>query len=102
MRNKALYCDAAAMYSTAAHKSVSEADVPPRAGIALLSSTEVACMASMPVAIHGAQAFLSPNFGALATPVRRQTWQACLYKTLPAPLAIGTAAAIILVSGVTL
>ena len=56
------------MYSTAARRSASEAVVPPRAGIAPLPLTEVAYMASMPVAMRGPQASLSPNLGAPATP----------------------------------
>src|SRR5690606_12424243 len=72
------------MYSTAARKVASSADVAPRGGTAPWPFMAVARMESKPFSIRGAQAVLSPSFGALATPVLWQATQAVLYSFSPA------------------
>ena len=70
----AAYLAASTMYCTAARMSSSEAlAAPPLGGIGGLPCIATLTMASMPVLMYGSQAALSPNLGALATPV---AWQA--------------------------
>jgi hypothetical protein len=60
--------------ATAALTSASDNDAfPPLGGIAPLPLSALACSASRPVLMRGAQAALSPSFGAPATP---GVWQA--------------------------
>src|SRR5258708_14205495 len=59
--------------------------MPPFGGIAFLPFSALLCSASTPVAIRGAQAALSPNFGAPATPAAWQTEQTLSYVPLPSP-----------------
>src|SRR4029077_20550338 len=72
------YFAAAAMYSTAALTSSSDAEEPPLAGImpALPWKPLIAwvCSVAIPCLMRSAQAALSPNFGAPATPA---PWNAC-------------------------
>jgi hypothetical protein len=61
------------MYATTPLISASLALEPPLGGIAPLPLIALAVSASTPCAVRGAQAALSPTFGAPATPV---AWQA--------------------------
>src|SRR3546814_21118328 len=72
------------MYSTAARKVASSADDAPRGGMAPLPLRATAMIESIPLAISGLQAALSPSLGALATPVLWQAMQADLYSFSPA------------------
>src|SRR5690606_21930842 len=77
------YLTVLSMYSTAAFRVASSAVVAPRGGMAPLPLMATSIMASMPRAISGSQAFLSPSLGALATPVVWQATQADLYSFSP-------------------
>src|SRR5512138_3368409 len=57
--------------------------LPALAGIAPLPPTTDLTNASLPVATRGAHAALSPNFGALATPVAWHATQVDSYTALP-------------------
>lgn len=72
------YLTALAMYSTVARISASDAWVPPRGGMAPLPAMAIRVMPSIPSFRRSAQAALSPNLGAPATPAAWHTWQACL------------------------
>ena len=86
------YLAAAAMNSTAARRSASDAwAAPPRGGIAPLPLATLLYSASMPAGRRADQAALSPNLGAPATPAAWHTWQACLYRASPAPAAAAAA-----------
>src|SRR3989344_3878071 len=88
------YLAAAAMNSTAARRSASDAwAAPPRGGIAPLPLATLLYSASMPAGRRADQAALSPNLGAPATPAAWHTWQACLYRASPAPAPAAAAAA---------
>src|SRR3546814_16049339 len=89
------------MYSTAALTSASEACEPPRGGMAPLPLMAMASMLSMPCSIKGAQAALSPNLGAPATPAAWQAKQTDLYSFSPAGsmAAVSAAAAAGLAAG---
>src|SRR3954470_12513114 len=68
------------MYSMAARRSASESDaLPPLGGIAPLPLAADCTRASLPCLMRGAQAALSPSFGALATPASWQVLQEVLY-----------------------
>src|SRR4029453_14631395 len=69
------YFDSDTMYCTTALMSVSLALDPPLGGIAPLPLMALAVRPSTPCARRGAQAALSPTFGALATPLAWQTAQ---------------------------
>ena len=78
------YLTAAAMCSTAARNSASLAlATAPRGGIAPLPLMTDAVSASMPCPSRGAQAALSPNFGAPATPAAWHTLQPDAYTLAP-------------------
>src|SRR3990167_1066082 len=86
------YLASAAMNSTAARRSASDAwAAPPRGGIAPLPLATLLYSASMPAGRRADQAALSPNLGAPATPAAWHTWQACLYRASPAPAAAAAA-----------
>src|SRR6185295_12111463 len=68
---------------------------PPRGGIAPLPLIAIAVMPSTPSARRGAQAALSPSFGAPATPLAWQAWQICVYRTGTAPAAAAGAAPVL-------
>src|SRR3989344_3401208 len=88
------YLAAAAMNSTAARRSASDAwAAPPRGGIAPLPLATLLYSASMPAGRRADQAALSPNLGAPATPAAWHTWQACLYRASPATGVAGAAGA---------
>src|SRR5690606_25116638 len=78
------------MYSTAARKVASSADDAPRGGMAPFPLRATSIIESMPLAISGFQAALSPSFGALATPVLWQATQADLYSFSPAGCEVAT------------
>src|SRR5687767_9031428 len=75
--------------------SASLAPLPPLGGIAPLPLITLAVRPSRPRPRRGAQAALSPSFGALATPLAWQVAQFCVYSagTAPAVAAAGVAAA---------
>src|SRR5690606_1365388 len=81
------------MYSTAARKVASSADDAPRGGMAPFPLRATSIIESMPLAISGFQAALSPSFGALATPVLWQATQADLYSFSPAGCEVALLAA---------
>src|SRR5262245_47383769 len=64
------------------------AGLPAFGGIAPLPFTTEACSASMPVLMRGAQAALSPGFGALATPAVWHTVHTLSYTALPSAAAL--------------
>ena len=72
-RRASAYLAALTRYSTACLKSASDAVEPPLGGIAPLPCVAIFSTSSKPAARRGAQAALSPNLGAPATPV---PWQA--------------------------
>ena len=82
------------MYWMAARSSSSVAVEAPRGGMAPLPLMATFSMASMPVAMKGAHAALSPNLGAPATPAPWQVTHDLSYSALPtAGSAAGAAAA---------
>lgn len=72
------YFAASTMYWMAALKSASDAVEPPLGGMAPTPLVAFSTMSSMPLAMKGAQAALSPNLGAPATPLAWQTMQVVL------------------------
>src|SRR4051812_39279009 len=73
--------------------SASGAGLPPLGGMAPLPFSAELYSAGTPCAMRGAQAPLSPNFGAPATPAAWHATQTCLYVPSPLPPAAGAAAA---------
>src|SRR5436190_8328351 len=73
------------MYVTTALISASLALEPPFGGIAPLPLIALAVRPSTPCARRGAQAALSPIFGALATPEAWHVWQSWVYSAGGAP-----------------
>src|SRR5512137_586199 len=72
------------MYSTAARTSPSvAAAAPPFGGMAPLPLIALAVSASTPAEARAAQAALSPNFGAPATPAAWQAAQEASYSLRP-------------------
>src|SRR3954465_13734413 len=86
------------MYSTAALTSASGAALPPLGGIAPLPLSALLTSVGRPCAIRGAQAALSPNFGAPATPAPWQATQVVSNKALPLPPAAAAGAAAVVVA----
>ena len=72
------YLAASTMYWIAALKSASDAAEPPLGGMAPMPLVAFCTMSSMPLAMNGAQAALSPNLGAPATPLPWQATQVVL------------------------
>jgi hypothetical protein len=87
VKKRCTYFTASIRYATADLISASEAVEPPLGGIAPLPLMALAVNPSSPATKRGAQAALSPNLGAPATPATWHTEQACLYNASPAPAA---------------